>query len=356
VTAALHYTRLTSSVEVATAETECLEWDAYLAQHPLGHHEQSSWYARNRQTYGYECDRIIVRRGRSIVGGAQILVRGRWPARVAHIPRGPLADEDDPGVLHHMIEVLTALARTRTYRAIRVDGFLEAAHVRDGLCKAGFEASEVWGGSSRSERIPLSLGDNELLNRMHYNVRRYVTRLSRRDDVEVRAGDASTVPDFHTLLRKTAEYQRFPTFPSEYFEYLQTVFGRRTPHFIAYHRDRPVAAVVNPIVGRTMYYGWGGIDRDSIAGKQQINLLLHFWAAGWAREAGCEYYDLAGSSQFKRQLGIEPVMWPAPLRRYFGAGAGLVRRLVDLSWRRPGIRHLVTGAKRRFRLSQPMPR
>jgi peptidoglycan pentaglycine glycine transferase (the first glycine) len=330
-------------------------WDSFLAAHPAGHHEQSSRFAAERQRFGYSCDRIIAHRGGSIVGGAQVLVRGTRLGRSAHVQRGPLALADDAGVLRQITATFESLARKRNYRSVRIDSFLEATHVRAALEDSGFATSMAWGGNSCSERIPLAMADSQLIERMHYNVRRYLSRLLDDANIEVRHGTAETIEDFYFLLEKTASHQQFPIFPRSYFEYLHAMFGRRAPHFLAYHGGQPVAGVFNPIVAHTMYYGWGGIDRSTIAAKRPINLLLHFRVAQWARAAGCRYYDLAGTSQFKRQLGIEQVLWPPPYRRFFGRGARLHRAVLETSWSNATLRTRLKAIHARLGFAKRVP-
>lgn len=332
------------------------EWDAFVGSHPDGHHEQFSQYAKNRSEYGFQCDRVVVRDGQRIVGGFQALVQRTPAGRLARILRGPLAQDDSPEVLIRVVQELDLLAERRSYASVRVDTFPTQTASQQALETAGFTASESWHKAMRSLLVPVLFTDDELLARMKPNGRRDI-RLAERAGVTVRIGDESSLDDFLGLHHATATHQGFPIFSREYFEKAWRVFGcgRRAPMFLAYFDRKPVAAIFNMVVGRRLYYTWGGMDRSDEARKLNATCLLHFFAMGWAREHNCTHYDLSGVSGFKEKLGRDEIAWPLPRRKFYGPFRDLRRKLTDYAWLAPIARRGVNAAAYRLHLYQRMP-
>jgi peptidoglycan pentaglycine glycine transferase (the first glycine) len=324
-------------------------WDAFVSGQEDGHHEQSSAFARHRIARGFGCDRVVLLENGTIIGGAQILFQDAAFGKYGEILRGPLSRHQSPDILREVIRRIRSIARERSYAAISVQTFIEQAEARRVLESNGFSSTSVWADARRSYRIPLDRTDEELLQAMHYNVRRYTKRLLSDPEVCVNIGDGRTIGHFYDLHRQTAAFQGFPIFPAEYFENLWRTFGaaQRVQHFVAYHRNRPIAAVFNTIVRGTMYYGWGGIDRGEER-RLHANLLVHLTAARWARERDCGYYDLCGTERFKQQLGIEVAQWPLTQRALFGSGRAFRAGLMRLTWARPLLRRGVTRVRGRF--------
>jgi lipid II:glycine glycyltransferase (peptidoglycan interpeptide bridge formation enzyme) len=332
------------------------EWDAFIAHHPDGHHEQSSGFARSRAAWGFQCDRIVVRSGGRIVGGLQALARRSPIGTQALILRGPLASDDDPLVLDKVVDSLERLAKQRSYASVRVETFPTQEASRSALERGGFYSSSAWHGTRPSILVPLEVSDKELLARMKPKGR-YNVRVAERAGVTVCKGDAESVDDFVALHQATASYQGFPTFPREYFNYVWRVFSPagRVQLFLAYHLGKPVAAIFNTVVGVRLYYGWGGMDRNPERRKLMANYLLHFCAMGWAREHGCTHYDLVGVTEFKEKLGRDEIQWPLPQRRYFGPWRALHRSLTELTWSIPELRTATKTIAHRVQPTRPMP-
>src|SRR5689334_6594194 len=79
-----------------SSELEDPEWDTFVAKIPGGHHLQTSLWAQLKASLGWRTFRITVHRQRSIIGGAQLLIR---PApligSLGYVTKGPLLGLDD---------------------------------------------------------------------------------------------------------------------------------------------------------------------------------------------------------------------------------------------------------------------
>ena len=320
------------------------EWDAFLQKCPKSHHEQSSRYAANRVEHGFQCDRAVVRDNGVIIGGVQVLVQPTPVGKFARIFRGPIAINEDPVLMRQVVQQLEQVAEARGYASVRVDLFPDQEVACEALKAAGFFPTLAWYREKESFVIPLSLADEELLDRMDKKVSYYVRRADR-DGITVRAGENAELGDFYRMHQKTASYQGFPLFPYDYFNYLWNLFGKlgRAQYFVAYHQGNSLAAIFNVVVGSSMYYGWGGMRRDPEAKKMQVNYLLHMTAVAWARKHGLACYDLSGTQTFKKQFALETVRWPWPLRKFYGPARTLRHKMLELTGSRPRLRRLVNG-------------
>jgi peptidoglycan pentaglycine glycine transferase (the first glycine) len=332
------------------------EWDVFVGNHPNGHHEQSSQYAKNREEYGMRCDRIAIRDGTRIVGGFQVLVQSTPIGKLAVILRGPLAEDESPAILEYAVQQLDRLAQLRSYASVRVDTFPTQQASIQALESAAYTASDAWHGTMQSLAVPVSYSNEELISRMKPNGRRDV-RAAERAGVIVRCGEETSIDDFLALHEATAVHQGFPVFKREYFEHIWKFFGsqRRAPLFLAYHGDTPVAAILNLVVGGRLYYTWGGMDRSDSARKLNSSCLLHLFAMNWARDHGCSHYDLSGVSGFKEKLGRDEICWPLPRRKFFGPMRNLRHAMTDFSWSSPTAQRWVNVVAYRLRLRQRMP-
>lgn len=332
------------------------EWDHFLKNCHYCHHEQSSQYAAIRAAYGYHCDRVVVRNGDRIVGGAQVLVQSTPLGKLAHIQRAPLAVDDDPQVLRQVVQKLEEMAIAKGYRSVRIDLFPHQTTAFKVLEEAGFVCSNLWSSEMDSVVVPLNYTDEELLAGMHKKVA-YEVRRARNKGALVLTNSENAVDEFYELHQATASYQKFPIFSQEYFVYLWRTFGQTgmVQPFIAYHNNRPLAALFNVIVGDHMYFGWGGMRRDSDAKKIRVNYLLHMTAIAWARQHGCTRYDFAGTQPFKQWFAVKIVQWPHALRKIYGPAATWRWNMMNMSNNSPFIKRLVQKASRELGLSQRMP-
>ena len=330
------------------------EWDEFLRTHPEGHHEQSGAYGRERKSWGFDRDLVVVREGGRVVGGAMALPR-RSPVGVFAIVRnGPLAVEGRPDVLARAAEGLDLLARRKGYVSLRVDTFPNQPEARAALERLGFHESEPWSRRFDSLLVPLRGDDEALLARMA-SKGRYNVRLARRSGVTAAVEGVDGLGAFYDVHLQTAAYQDFPVFSRAYFDEVWRVFGAagRMEVLVARHEGRPIASIIVCVVGDRCYYGWGGMSREPEDRKRMPNYLLHFTAMGWARGRGCAHYDLVGTSDFKEKLGGEPIRWPSPMRKFYGLWRAPRRWAFGWTWRQSLPRRAVQYVANRLYARMP---
>ena len=309
-------------------------WDNFLIKCLHGYHEQCSQYAANRVEHGYQCDRIIIQKNNDIVGGVQVLVQATPLGKFARIFRGPVTINDDPDIMRLIVQQLEKHAKEHSYASVRIDLFPNQNVAYLALIDEGFLPSLAWYREKSSHIVPLSLPIEELAKKMDKNVR-YSVRLATRKGVTVEVGvtDGSSIDSFYDMHEATASHQGFPVFSREYFSYIWNLFGSigKAQLFIANYNGEPCAAIFNLIVGDQMYYTWGGMLRDTNLKNLRVNYILHMTALSWAQENGCSRYDLSGDQMFKKQFAIETIVWPRPLRKFYGTTRFIRRKMHELT-------------------------
>ncbi|MCC6907843.1 MAG: peptidoglycan bridge formation glycyltransferase FemA/FemB family protein [Phycisphaerales bacterium] len=332
----------TTATAGQAASVSDVDWETFVASHDDGHHEQCVEYSRQRESRGFARSRVAICRGGAVVAGCNAIIASTPVGRLGLIQRAPIVQDNCASLLTATVSSLDGLASDKSLAVLRIDTFPTQTAVHQVLLDAGYCWSAPWCGKRASLLISLRAGDADLLSQMKTKGR-YNTRLAEKAGVIVETGSLNEVPEFYELHSKTAAHHGFPVFPLEYFAYLWRLFATRNrmAFFIARFNGRPVAAICNTVVGSRMYYGWGGIDRDPSCSRLMANYLLHFRAMQWAREHGCTHYDLCGDTEFKRKLGGEPILWPLPLRKFYGPFAGLRRCALETCWKRPLLRRTV---------------
>jgi lipid II:glycine glycyltransferase (peptidoglycan interpeptide bridge formation enzyme) len=334
------------------------EWDAFVAGHPDGHPEQSSAFGRSRRRHGFALDRIALRSGGRIIGGALLLWQRTPVGKLATVLRGPLAPPGDALTMDRVVHALDRLAVRRSYASIRAELLPTQSDARTALLLVGFRPSSAWAelGERPSLVVPLSISHDDVLAQMKKRGR-YNIRHAERSGVTVEVGGGPSLGEFYDLYRSTASFQAFPSFPRKYFETLWGSFGRtgKLQLFVARVHGVAVAAILNVIAGGRCYYTWGGMDRSPAYSQLCANYLLHYFAMWWARAHGCTHYDLSGTSDFKERLGLQEIVWSAPLRKCYGSFGGLRSEAVEATWRSAGARGLVSSCAARLGLRARMP-
>lgn len=225
-------------------------------------------------------------------GYAQILFRAKGPLSVGYIPRGPL-------ITGNANKVWPALRReidraARRHRAITI--YIEPDSIL-GISSTLKEAGVVPGPGhmqpSRTVKIPLS-DDDAILKQMHQKTRYNVRLALRRGvDVDVKASDdKDALRQFYELLEDTSTRNVFSIHSYEYYEEFLKVFGDDAFFVFAMWQGNISAIVIAAAYGDEAIYMYGA--SSTVHRAHGAAFLLQFEAMKWARERGCETYDLWG--------------------------------------------------------------
>lgn len=269
-------------------------WDAFVSALDGGNHMQTGMWAEVKSTRGWGVCRVVARRNREIVGGAQILIR-RLPlvGAIGYVPRGPVLAEDDPVLMGILLDTLRTLAREQRIHYVLVQP--NHGHPRSAALfeTRGFRPSVVQAAPMATVLIDLTRSSEELMARMKGKTR-YNVRLGLRKGVTVRSGTEADLTTFHNLLVATGRRNTFPIHPLDYYVAVWRVFDPRgcIKLFVAELEGEPIAALLALTFGNTVTYWRGAWAGEH--GALHPNEALHWNAILWAKQRGFRWYDLDG--------------------------------------------------------------
>ena len=274
--------------------TNADEWNRLAAGHRDANLLQSGAWGDLKARYGWRTVRLAVGDGSVSRGGVQVLTRTRRipplgpSVGLAYVPRGPLAESDaDAEVL---IEASINEARRHGASLLRIEP-IRNVHATI-LAAMGFKKTMAFVQIPRTAVVDLAADDTELLGsfkpKMRYNV-----RLAARRGVEVERDSGQAGFDaFYEMTTATAARQGFAVHAPSYYRDVAQTFGDDAALFIARYEGRALAALMAVAFGPEAVYLYGA-SSDAERGRMAPHAVQ--WAAmQWAREHGCQRYDLWG--------------------------------------------------------------
>src|SRR5262249_4525356 len=114
-------------------------WNGFIKEFSPPHFEQTTLWAKARQSVGWAPSVILFRRGTEIVGGAQVLARrSRYVGQIGYVSHGPLlrdSTESDPLWLGNRMR---ELGRRSGLTYLALDLPYDGDAIVGSLCQAGF--------------------------------------------------------------------------------------------------------------------------------------------------------------------------------------------------------------------------
>lgn len=323
--------QLTSS---ASESIDDAEWDAFLSSTPLGQFQQSSMWAKYKNSEGWKVSRCIFRDVGPIRGGFQLLWRQSRLGRIGYVSKGPVAvaregDHAPPPSLKPLIElgqrcglqaivvqppdaasdfwsenVAPEFEPERSGRVIRANLVVHLG--------AGFEAAEasMWRSTLKKVRQARKLG------------------------LEVRELPIQELDIMFRMMLESCrrQNQRLPNPPTlDSLRMLCECFrsSGRARITVANFGGKAVAGLLALTFGKRMTLWKKGWLQEANDGR--ANTLLHHDAFRWAVNQGMEIADFGGMRyELARQIlsGTSPDECHTPGRDYFNLGFGGKPRLL----------------------------
>lgn len=265
-------------------------WDSALLKH--GGHLLQSWkWGEFKSRHGWQPERVYVSTA-SGEGFAQVLFRSRGPVSIGYCPRGPLVVGNAAEVWPALKKEIDKVARKR--RAISVilepnDEFIPSGQLSGTGLKPGPEHNQP----GRTVMLPLG-PDEVVLKHMHQKTR-YSVRLAMRRGVDIEYADPrdqKAIDAYYELLEDTANRNEFAVHSREYYDDFLEVFGDDAFFVFARFEGNLCAVVIAAAFGDTGTYMYGA--SSTVHRGHGAAFLLQFEAMKWARDRGCEQYDLWG--------------------------------------------------------------
>lgn len=271
------------------------EWDAFLERIPQGHFEQSSAWAAAKAVEGWQCSRVELSWNGSIVGGFQILLRGRRPSRIGYISKGPVIPADNHALLGATIRQVESEARRLGLFALLVQPPEQGHFIAAALKLNGFLPNHLRHLIEASALIRTEGGFEKVLLKMRRMIRKQV-RQGRERGVTIREGKRSELSLFFDLMTQTCRRQgnvapvpSSPVFLQRLWDNLHDR-GRLRLTFAEF-QGRTIAGLICIAFGDRVTFwkkGW-----DSSHGECHPNSLLHAEALEWACGKGFRVCDFA---------------------------------------------------------------
>lgn len=279
------------------------EWDRQIEKLASAHFLQSSAWGQFKCRYGWhsECWRILD--GTIPVAYACVLSRSLGLLRLAYVPRGPLLVRPDERSLSLAATALSGLAQQRQYLLLKADPEMwddtrewATRLLRQQRWQPGEQVQ-----FRNTVTVELQVPEEELLARMKPKTR-YNIGLAKRRGVTVGSSTSvQALDDLYSLYVETACRDGFIVRPRAYYQSLWTSLLERNMAtvLLARHDNKVLAGLVVVAFGRTAWYLHGA---SSNYGRNLMpTYLLQWHAMQWARERGCERYDLWGAPETQNE-------------------------------------------------------
>jgi len=243
------------------------------------------------------------------------VIRRGFAARlcILYCPKGPLLRWDDPLLRGRVLNDLQSFARRQGAIFLKLDPDVVLGR---GLPGSENDAPDAGGGAVLAELLArgwrysdeqiqfkntvlldVAAGDDELLARMKQKTR-YNVRLALKKGVSVRQGTPADWPMLYKMYAETSLRDGFVIRGRAYYETVWNTFAHCSSALIAEAEGEPIAAVYLFHFAGRAYYLYG-MSREAQRDKMP-NYLLQWEAMRWARERGCQVYDLWGApDEFK---------------------------------------------------------
>jgi lipid II:glycine glycyltransferase (peptidoglycan interpeptide bridge formation enzyme) len=287
-------------------EIDDTEWDAYLQSSPLGHFQQSSFWAQAKLIDGWHPIRFILTMDGRLAGGFQMLVRTTCLGKIGYISKGPVIEPEDPALLEYFIGQVVAVANRHRIKALIVQPPDQSGLNGALLARHYFSENRLVDVISATLLIDLSgdLGDIE--KRMR-KTRLYEVRTARRRGIFIREGTEQDIGVFFSLMASTCARQRTTPVPATKAA-LMAIWAALYPHgairlSLAEFEGEPVAGLLCIRFGQRMTAwkkGWSGLHSDRFP-----NQLLTYEAIEWAHRMGNKLFDFAGVS---RKIAVDMIL------------------------------------------------
>ena len=258
------------------------DWNHFLSQHPNAHLLQIGEWGELKSTFGWKPVRVV--NGDS---GVQILFR-KLPLgfTVGYIPKAVNSDQLPSEQFWKEVDSVC-----RKHRAVFCKLEPDSWDQQFNIHHSAFLISKHNIQPPRTIIIDIRGTEDEILAKMKQKTR-YNIRLAEKKDVTVRAWD--NIEGFHKMMLVTGGRDGFGIHSLEYYK---RAYELLQPNglgeiLVAEYEGKPLAALFVARNRHRAYYLYGASTDEER--NRMPTYLLQWEAMRWAKERGCEEYDLWG--------------------------------------------------------------
>jgi peptidoglycan pentaglycine glycine transferase (the first glycine) len=279
------------------------KFNYFTAHGPKGHILQSYEWGQLKALTDWKPLRLIVEENGEIVAALSILKR-KLPVInkcIFYAPRGPVVDLNNHVLMNFLWQEVRKLGKKHQAIMFKVDpdvsienqGFLQY------LRQVDFKPAGTGQGFEGTQprfvfRLDLTPSKDELLANLHSKTR-YNLRYAEKKGVTIReAKGKEELPVFYSILKETAERDRFLIRSYEYFEQMwdQLVENGLAKIFLGEYEGKVVAGTLALIFGEKVWYLYGA--SSNTYRNVMPNYLIQWTMIMWAKDQGCKLYDFRG--------------------------------------------------------------
>ncbi|MBI2908194.1 MAG: peptidoglycan bridge formation glycyltransferase FemA/FemB family protein [Chloroflexi bacterium] len=278
---------MTSDNTVCHLTEDPQRWDAFVEKSPHGSLLQSYAWGEFKGGYGWEPQRIGLESNGELVAGAQILYHATPLGSIAYVPKGPVLDPEEPGLLDALLDAVHQHARRRGAVFLKLEPHVP---IGEALLTRRFRPSPPV--QAKCTVVVDLSPDLQTVSARQKSKTRYNVGLAARRGVTVRQARIDELPVFSDLMQVTGERDVFHIRPLSYFQKLMETLGDKTALFLAAHEGEVLAGILVSAFGEEGIYLYGA---SSNAHRNLMPTYLLQWEAmKWAKAQGCRRYDLWG--------------------------------------------------------------
>jgi lipid II:glycine glycyltransferase (peptidoglycan interpeptide bridge formation enzyme) len=275
------------------------EWDHFIKSHPQAHILQTSLWGELKQHFNWRVRRVALVEDGRLRAGAQLLLRPLFPRlqhgpSLAYVPKGPLVDWEDPYATAVLLSAIHPVARQERTVCLTIEPELpDVRQLNARLRECTFRPSARSIQPRRTIHVDLRPPEEQVLAAMKSKTR-YNIRLAQRHNVEVRAANAEDIATFYRLSQLTARRDEFSIHSHAYYQRVYDLFvpSGLACLLLAEYQGQPLAGLMAFACGRRAWYFYGASSNEER--HRMPNYALQWAAMRWAKERGCETYDLWG--------------------------------------------------------------
>lgn len=322
-------------------------WEGFLTNRSHTPFLQSWAWGEFQDKLGLNHHRFGIYQGGVLAGLCQALVGRRRLGSFVYVPRGPVFESLDWGMMRMVLEYLKDFARKEQVDYLRVEPAEESCEelvtvLKETGFRRSFATSQAGGVTLL---LDLSLPEDELLAQMRKTTR-YLLRKGEELGIGIRrTADPEKMEEFHRLMGLTFRRQKFVPHSRNYLQtQFETLAPRRVAELVsAEYRGNTLSAAVIFLYGDTVTYVHGASARSEVPAsyvllweiikeaKKDGYRYLDFWGIASDDNPRHPWY---GYSLFKKGFGGYRVeyggAWDYPLTPKYWAVFGIekLRRLV----------------------------
>ena len=258
------------------------QWEEFISLHPEAHLLQSGAWGELKSAFGWKVERII---GQG--SGAQILFR-TLPGgfTIGYIPKGPLGES-----WINLVPEIDEVCRENRAIFLKVEPDLWEGHfANENFKEIGWKSSRPIQ-PRRTILIPISGSEDEILTLMKQKTR-YNVRLAEKKEIAIKASE--DLVTFYKMMVITGKRDGINIHALAYYQKAYDLFHKNgdCELLIAYYLNVPIAGIMAFKQGKTAWYMYGA--STEVERNRMPTYLLQWETIRWAKEHGCEQYDLWG--------------------------------------------------------------